>query len=102
MSLLTRLFFRRLLVEGPSMQPTYLPGERVTAVRRWRPVRVGDVVVVRDPRDPSRWLLKRCAAKSGGRLVLRGDNVEASSDSRDFGAVASRGVKWLVLRHQVR
>ncbi|OYV23657.1 MAG: copper-transporting ATPase, partial [Acidimicrobiales bacterium 20-64-4] len=29
------------------MVPTYLPGERLTALRRWRPVRVGDVVVVR-------------------------------------------------------
>ena len=103
MSLLTRLFFRRLLVEGP-VDAAHVPAavSACTAVRRWRPVRVGDVVVVRDPRDPSRWLLKRCAAKSGGCLELRGDNVEASSDSRDFGAVASRGVKWLVLRHQGR
>jgi nickel-type superoxide dismutase maturation protease len=102
MSLLARLFFRRLLVEGPSMLPTYLTGERVTAVRRWRPVRVGDVVVLRDPRDPRRWLLKRCVAKSGGQLDLRGDNPGASTDSRDFGTVSSRAVKWLVLGHRAR
>jgi nickel-type superoxide dismutase maturation protease len=97
MSLFARLLFRRLAVEGPSMLPTYLPGELITAVRRWRPVRVGDVVVVRDPREPTRWLLKRCAAKSSGYLELRGDNPEASTDSRDFGAVAQREVRWLVL-----
>jgi type IV secretory pathway protease TraF len=84
------------------MVPTYLPGEVVTAVRRWRPVRVGDVVVVRDPRQRARWLLKRCAAKSAGYLDLRGDNSEASSDSRDFGAVDQREVKWLVLGNRGR
>ncbi|MFZ1063635.1 MAG: S26 family signal peptidase [Acidimicrobiales bacterium] len=97
MALLVRLFFRRLLVEGPSMLPTYLPGETVTAVRRWRPVRVGDVVVLRDPRDPSRWLLKRCVARSGAALEVRGDNRDASTDSREFGPIRARDVKWLVL-----
>jgi len=80
------------------MLPTYVPGERLTAVRRWRPVRVGDVVVVRDPRDRDRWLLKRCAARHQGRLDLRGDNVESSTDSRDFGLVASHEVTWIVPR----
>jgi len=79
------------------MLPTFLPGETVTAVRRWRPVRVGDVVVVRDPREPTRWLLKRCTEKSGRSLDFRGDNADASTDSRDFGVVSQREVKWLVL-----
>jgi len=77
------------------MLPTFLPGETVTAVRRWRPVRVGEVV--RDPREPTRWLLKRCTEKSGRSLDLRGDNADASTDSRDFGVVSQREVKWLVL-----
>jgi len=97
MALLARLFFRRLLVEGPSMLPTYVPGETVTAVRRWRAVRVGDVVVVRDPRVPSRWLLKRCVARAGDALDVRGDNLDASTDSRDFGPIRARDVQWLVL-----
>jgi len=84
------------------MLPTYAPGERVTAILRWRPVRVGDVVVVRDPRDASRWLLKRCVARSRGRLELRGDNAGASTDSRDFGSVATGDVKWIVLGHRGR
>jgi nickel-type superoxide dismutase maturation protease len=79
------------------MLPTFVPGERVTAVRRWRPVRPGDVVVVRDPREPTRWLLKRCVQNERGHLELRGDNPEASTDSRDFGSVHARKVKWLVL-----
>jgi nickel-type superoxide dismutase maturation protease len=95
--LLLRLFVRRIVVEGSSMAPTYGPGERVTALRHWRKVRVGDVVVVRDPRDAKRWLLKRCAAVQGRQLDLRGDNPAASTDSRDFGMVSSHSVKWIVV-----
>lgn len=79
------------------MSPTYLPGERLTAARRWRRVRLGDVVVVRDPRNPSRWLLKRCVARVGTRIDLRGDNAAASTDSRDFGLVRSSDVRYIVL-----
>ena len=89
-------FVRRVSVEGTSMAPTYLPGERLTAFRRWRRVRLGDVVVVRDPRNPTRWLLKRCVERVGSRLDLRGDNAQASTDSRDFGLVPSRDVVYIV------
>jgi Signal peptidase, peptidase S26 len=79
------------------MSPTYAPGDRLTALRRWRPVRIGDVVVVHDPRDRSRWLLKRCVAKIGSRLDLRGDNAMASTDSREFGLVAAREVAYIAI-----
>ena len=79
------------------MAPTYQPGERLTAVRRWRRVRVGDVVVVRDPRVAARWLVKRCVARSDLGLELRGDNPEGSTDSRQFGPVPEREVAWVVL-----
>jgi len=88
---------RRLRVEGSSMEPTYRPGERLTALRRWRPIRSGDVVVVRDPRDPERWLLKRCVGRSGRMLELRGDNPLASTDSREFGPVPAAQVAWVVI-----
>jgi hypothetical protein len=79
------------------MEPTYVPGERLTALRHWRKVRAGDVVVVPDPRDDARWLLKRCVAVRGRELDLRGDNPGASTDSRDFGLVSSRSVKWIIV-----
>ncbi|HUX04255.1 MAG TPA: S26 family signal peptidase [Acidimicrobiales bacterium] len=102
MARLVEAFVRRVVVEGPSMIPTYTPGERLTALRRWRRVRVGDVVVVRDPRDATRWLLKRCVARARGSLELRGDNAAASTDSRDFGPVRAREVGWIVLSPRPR
>ena len=56
-------FILPVVVEGTSMSPTYLPDERPTALRKWRRVRTGDVVVVRDPRDAQRWMLKRCVGR---------------------------------------
>ncbi len=100
MTWLLSTLLQRITVVGSSMAPTYHDGDRLTAVRRWRPVRVGDVVVVADPRDPTRPLLKRCVAREGRRLDLRGDNAAASTDSRDFGLVEARGVRWLVPRSQ--
>jgi len=79
------------------MEPTYHSGERLTAVRRWRRVRVGDVVVLRDPRDHRRWILKRCVARIGPSLEVRGDNPDASIDSREFGTVRDRDITYLVL-----
>jgi nickel-type superoxide dismutase maturation protease len=96
-SRITEYFIRRVSIEGMSMSPTYLPGERLTALRRWRPIRLGDVVVVRDPRDSSLWIVKRCIAKSGSQLDLRGDNADASTDSREFGLVASSAIAYIAL-----
>jgi nickel-type superoxide dismutase maturation protease len=88
------VLFRRILVEGDSMRPTLLPGDRVLCVHvRARRVRVGDLVAVRDPRD-DRLLVKRVRAvdPATGALVVEGDNAAASTDSRVFGAVDPRRV----------
>jgi phage repressor protein C with HTH and peptisase S24 domain len=90
-------FVRRVTVEGNSMAPTYQPGERLTAVRRWRRIRAGDVVVVRDSNVPTGWMLKRCVARRGARLDLRGDNARESTDSRDFGLVPASAAKYIVI-----
>jgi nickel-type superoxide dismutase maturation protease len=89
-------FLRRIVVEGASMMPTFPDGTTLLAVRRWRAVRVGDVVVAPDPREPGRLLLKRCVARQGGLLDIRGDNPSFSTDSRNFGLVPARQVRYLV------
>jgi nickel-type superoxide dismutase maturation protease len=63
-----------------------------------RPPAAGELVVVPDPREPGRLLVKRVGAVAAdGRLHLVGDASEASTDSRVFGPVdrdAVTGRPW--------
>ena len=73
------------------MTPTFPAGERVfvnKAAYWFSKPRPGDLVVVRDPRQPDRLLIKRIDSEAGpdGWLVL-GDNPQSSTDSRHFGPV---------------
>lgn len=88
---------RRVVVEGSSMAPTLVAGDRLLVVRSRR-VEVGQVVAVRDPWDHGRVLVKRIAAINDGDLVLRGDNQSASTDSRRFGPVPRSAVVGRVIR----
>jgi nickel-type superoxide dismutase maturation protease len=90
---------RRVEVSGESMLPDLRPGDRLLVSPLGR-VRTGDVVALRDPRQPGRILVKRVAAGPGGAVtvggvvieakrgvVVLGDNLAASTDSRTFGPV---------------
>ncbi len=80
------LVTRRVAVEGESMRPTLVPGDRVLAVRA-RTACPGALVVVQDPRRPSRLLVKRVVQAGPHGHTLAGDNPLASTDSRTFGPV---------------
>ena len=56
---------------------------------------VGDLVLVPDPREPARLLVKRVAeVHDGGReLIVAGDARDASTDSRAFGSVTASTVQ---------
>jgi nickel-type superoxide dismutase maturation protease len=78
--------FGRVEVAGGSMRPALEPGDRLLLVRR-RSYRPGAVVAVADPRG-GRLLVKRVAAvQPDGRVVVAGDDPDASTDSRTFGPV---------------
>jgi nickel-type superoxide dismutase maturation protease len=95
---------RRFRVEDHSMRPTLDAGDYVL-VNRWayrlRGPSAGDLVVVEDPEEPSRFLVKRVSEASvTGEVRLTGDNESASRDSRAFGPVALDrivGKVWLRL-----
>lgn len=76
------------------MVPALAPGDYVVVDARAytrRPPAPGEVVLARDPREPSRVIAKRIAALTPeGGVVLLGDNRAGSTDSRSFGPV-SRG-----------
>ena len=91
-----------MTVAGASMSPTLEPGDWLLVdpdEYRRRAPRAGDLVVAPDPREPARVLVKRVAAVDlDGRLLLAGDDREASTDSRTFGAIeagAVEGRAWL-------
>jgi nickel-type superoxide dismutase maturation protease len=88
---LRRSWQGRVAVEGASMAPTLLPGDWLLAdpeaYRRRSPL-VGELVLVMDPREATRLLVKRVSAvHSDGRLEVHGDDAAASTDSRVFGSV---------------
>lgn len=86
-------------VRGGSMAPALLPGDRLLVESRSylrRIPRPGEVVLAPDPRQGDRELIKRVAAvdEAGSAADLRGDAPEASTDSRDFGAVPLSTIRW--------
>ena len=83
---MTRRPLQRVEVAGDSMRPTLEPGDRLVV---WSPgpVRPGDLVAVRDPRDPARTIVKRVATVGAEGVTVVGDNPAASTDSRTFGPV---------------
>lgn len=77
-------------IKGNSMLPTFSDGERVLVLRFIYKVikpRCGALVVAKDPRD-GKLLLKRVTGETNGRFILSGDNLKASTDSREFGMIS--------------
>jgi nickel-type superoxide dismutase maturation protease len=73
------------------MEPAYRHGDRLLVNRlaylRTSPRR-GDVVILRDPAEPGRLLLKRVSGRTySGHIYVLGDNERESRDSRHFGAI---------------
>ncbi len=88
-----------VVVRGSSMTPTLLPGDLLLVERRTftrRAPRTAEVVLARDPRDPSRELIKRVVAVHGCGVELRGDG-SASTDSRAFGTLPPDAIAWRVV-----
>lgn len=107
-------------VHGVSMEPTYSAGDRLLVRRsRLARVRAGQVVVVRvagaAPGDPTGGrMVKRVVALPGdpvppripvsdavvpvGRLVVLGDNLARSNDSRRLGYIPADALIGVVLR----
>ena len=86
-------------VQGASMAPALRAGDRLlveSRTYRRRAPRPGEVVLAADPRQVARELIKRVAAidDAGAAADLRGDAPEASTDSREFGAVPLSAIRW--------
>ena len=58
--------------------------------------KVGDAVVVKDPRD-GRLLLKRITKIENGKFFVAGDNTKSSTDSRIFGVISKNHILGKVI-----
>jgi nickel-type superoxide dismutase maturation protease len=72
------------------MAPTLRPGDHVLvdlgAYRRSEP-EVGDIVLATHPHLDVRIIKRVVSIAADGRLELRGDNPDLSSDSREYGPI---------------
>jgi phage repressor protein C with HTH and peptisase S24 domain len=90
-SYLIRSWQVRVAVVGHSMEPTLLDGDWLLrdadAFRQRAPV-VGELVVVNDPRQKDRLLIKRVARiESNDGLILAGDHPAHADDGETIGPV---------------
>jgi len=74
------------------MEPALREGDWLLVVPPRRVPRTGDVVLVRDPRERDRLLLKRVASVSADGVTVAGDHADHSTDSRQFGAIPREDV----------
>ncbi len=76
----------RFEVSGDSMLPVFLAKDYLLVFKS-RLVKSGDFVVLYDPRDMERKLLKRVGKVKSSAIFVEGLNKKYSTDSRVFGWV---------------
>lgn len=81
-------------VVGKSMLPTLRPGQIVIARQRFTYIKPGDVVVLQHDGIEK---IKRVTSIDGSKVLVEGDNPQASTDSRHFGSVPRQAIVGKVL-----
>lgn len=79
------------------MHPLYKPGERVVVIKKeFFPIKIGNVVVLKDPRNGT-IILKRVSKMKSKLYFVVGDNSKESTDSRQFGWIRKKYIIGKVL-----
>lgn len=81
------------------MEPTYKPGDRLyvnSFVYVFLKPKIGDVAVIRDPRE-GKLVLKRIMDIASSGYFVKGDNEKESTDSRIFGLIKKENIIGKVL-----
>ena len=87
-----------IVVRGPSMTPTLLPGDRLlTRPATTGSLRIGRLVVLTDPEDDQHLVVKRLVGLAEATADVRGDAPDRSTDSRTWGPVPLERIRRVVL-----
>jgi len=100
--------FRTIAVSGNSMSPTYNDGDwlllktivRVDAQRALG--FIGKVVVIERESYPGILLIKRVRRVDANQVWVEGDNSDASTDSREWGAITPEEIVGRVVARYKR
>lgn len=83
--------YEQYRVEGDSMLPELKNGD-IVLVKKIENLQVGDIVVANHPFRKT-FIIKRITEIStGGKLFLKGDNPQESTDSRTFGEIDKKDI----------
>ncbi len=98
-----RLRLKSIAVSGESMRPTFSDGDwllfstlSLSGARDLQRL-VGRIVVITRESYPGIHFIKRVKRVEGNGLWVEGDNSEASTDSRQWGALAAEEIVGRVL-----
>ena len=80
-------------VQGHSMVPTLPPGTIVYAIRWFKGIKPGRVIIFhRDNRE----VIKRIDHTNSAGVYVLGDHPETSTDSRHYGVIQSESIEGVV------
>ena len=94
---------RRFIIQGESMLPTLPPGKWIFVEDGYYDTQhpqINDLVLLSHPHKNGFVMVKRISAIEGENVMVVGDNLQHSTDSRHFGSVAISQLKakvWSVL-----
>lgn len=92
-------------ISGESMLPTFKNGEYavIRRKRRKEKLKENEIVIAFPTTDKysseyklCRPLIKRIAAINNGSVFIKGDNLKHSKDSRSFGWISEKDIKYIV------
>ena len=80
------------VIKGNSMLPTLNPGDCVIINPELKP-EISDIVLLRHPFIQNLKIVKRIdEITAEGNFIVRGDNPQESTDSRNFGAILAKDI----------